>query len=370
MKEAHSYSAVLIGDILLCAWADFGFCLLFVVEVSGWFFVSDFVMYKYLALSGGGIKGLSLLGSLRLLEGLGLLSDVEEYVGSSIGGVLVTMLASGFTARDMFEISFAINPSDFVDYNFVEMFSRLGLESGEKIVKLFRSMLMMKMSPDVTFKEHSEITGKMLTLTGTCLNDKRLYYFNAVRSPNMKVIDALRITISFPIFFTPVEYDGKLFVDGAFLAPNPAIYFKGRGGGDESGSEFDWNKLLVLFSNTEQKFVESKAMLDDPALFLTNILNTFKVSYIEENIGEFVERGRVIIFDNNSFAMDFGLTDKDKFQLYLKGARITFQFMFGEGNGEGKEWGRVKLFGAFKRWKSFQGKMGGEKEREGEKGNQ
>jgi hypothetical protein len=328
-------------------------------------------MYKYLALSGGGIKGLSLLGSLRLLEGLGMLEEIEEYVGSSIGGVLVTMLASGFTARDMYEIFFAINPTDFVDYNFVEMFSRLGLESGDNIVKLFRSMLKMKMSPDVTFKEHRELTGKMLTLTGTCLNDKSLYYFNAERSPEMKVIDALRITISFPIFFTPVEYDGKLFVDGAFLAPNPAIYFRHRfrkKNGDWNGKEdgdIDWNKLLVLFSNTEQKFVESKAMLDDPALFLTNILNTFKVSYIEGNIGKFVEKGRVIVFDNNSFAMDFGLSDKDKFQLYLKGARITFQFMF--GNKKGMEWMRVLKYRAFKKWKNLQKNcqilMGEEKEK-------
>lgn len=298
-------------------------------------------MYKYLALSGGGIKGLSLLGSLQLLEGLGMLGDVKEYVGSSIGGVMATMLASGFSSKDMYEISFALNPSDFVDLNIVEVFGRLGLEDGGRIVKLFRSMLRMKMSPDVTFAEHYSVTGKKLTLTGTCLNDKRLYYFNAERTPAMKVIDAIRITISFPIFFTPVEYEGKLFVDGAFLAPNPAIYFRERG-----GEAFDWDRLLVLFSNTEQKYVETRAMLDNPSVFLTNILNTFKVSYIQNNVKDFVGRGRVIVFNNDSFAMDFSLTDKDKFKLYLKGVMVTFRYLIGN------EWERYEKMRAFKLWKS------------------
>lgn len=313
-------------------------------------------MYKYLAISGGGVKGLSMLGSLRMLEGLGLLDEVEEYIGSSIGGVLVTMLSMGFTSKEMCEIAFALNPGNFVDLNIVEIFNNLGLDDGSRIVKLFRSMLKMKggngngngngsgsgsgSGADITFLEHYEKTGKLVTLTGSCLNDKKLYYFNVRESPKMKIIDALRITLSFPIFFTPVVYNGKLFVDGAFLAPNPAIYYR------DVLDEKDWNRLLVLFSNTEMPYVTTESMTSDPTQYLANILNSFKATYIGGHIEDFIEKERVIVFNNSNFAMNFNLNDKEKFRLYMKGCVLTWLYLVGA------EWERIEKWKAFKKLKS------------------
>ena len=268
------------------------------------------------------------------------------------------MLSLGLSAKDIVEISFNLEPDNFINMNIVEIFDNLGLENGDKIVKLFRSMIKLKChSADLTFKEHYELTGgKILTLTGTCLNDKKVYYFNKNRTPDMKIIDALRITISFPIFFTPVQYDGKLFIDGAFLAPNPAIYFSDEGGREKDGmGKIDWNRLVVLMSSGECTDVATEALLGDPTVYLTNILNTFKHSYLENHMGKVIKKGRAIIVNNNSFAMDFGLTRKAKFHLYLNGVKATVAHMFKTGrggeSGDGCEYERLCLFRAFEKLK-------------------
>lgn len=59
---------------------------------------------KVLTLSGGGGKGAALPGAVRALERSGVLADVTEVTGASVGSMTAAMLASGVTADDFEEI--------------------------------------------------------------------------------------------------------------------------------------------------------------------------------------------------------------------------------------------------------------------------
>ena len=47
---------------------------------------------------------------------------------------------------------------------------------------------------------------KKLILTGTCLNTKNVEYFSYKTHPEMKLIDAIRITVSIPLIYNKVEF--------------------------------------------------------------------------------------------------------------------------------------------------------------------
>ena len=319
-------------------------------------------MYKYLAVSGGGVKGVTLIGGLTVLHKLGLLNEVEEYVGSSIGGVLVTLLSLGFTPSELYHITVNIDATRFMNVNFIEALDRLGLDKGDKVVKLFRSIMKIKGAPDMTFAEHYKISGgKLLTLSGTCINDQQLYFFNKDTFPNLRVIDAVRATIGFPLFFTPMKLlvpiggfdarygrdirifkDGvdvsdvevvdsgrfeffveRMFIDGAFLSPNPAKFYEGR--------DIDLRKLVILMNHCEHKYVGNDQFGNNPLDFLTTILNTFKMSYVAHHLVGFEDR--VIKFYSNEFPMNFAISREKKFKMYSRGCLGALLWMFSAVKG-------------------------------------
>ena len=53
-------------------------------------------VYEKLVISGGGIKGLSGLGALQYLEDNKLLESINTYIGTSIGGIILYLLAIGY----------------------------------------------------------------------------------------------------------------------------------------------------------------------------------------------------------------------------------------------------------------------------------
>lgn len=56
----------------------------------------------------------------------------------------------------------------------------------------------------VTFKEQYEKNGLELVITGTDVASKKIYYFSYRTTPDMPIVDAIRVTISLPIAFKPI----------------------------------------------------------------------------------------------------------------------------------------------------------------------
>jgi predicted acylesterase/phospholipase RssA len=86
----------------------------------------------------------------------------------------------------------------------------------------------------INFKEFSEVHKLDLVLTGTNIETMKSQYFSRELTPDFKVVDALRISMSFPFAFKPVrisksdygsqEYVGT-WIDGGVLNNNPVHAF-------------------------------------------------------------------------------------------------------------------------------------------------
>lgn len=85
---------------------------------------------------------------------------------------------------------------------------------------------------DITFSQLEKLNQdfpdwnlKSLYVTGTNLTNGSLKVFSAETDPNMKVVDAVRITMSFPFGFEPVEYQGHYYADGGIADNYPMHIF-------------------------------------------------------------------------------------------------------------------------------------------------
>ena len=104
-----------------------------------------------------------------------------------------------------------------------------GLYSPEPIIDIINLFMTKKnVNPEITFNELFKLTSSKIFITGTCINYINLYYFSVDHSPDMKVIDAIRISISIPIFFKPFFYDNKYLIYCACINNYQIYLFKDK----------------------------------------------------------------------------------------------------------------------------------------------
>lgn len=186
-----------------------------------------------LAIQGGGIKLITAIGALRILEQKDLMKGINKLAGSSAGAIICVLLNIGFTADEIESTVFSQTSSIVHDFFLkipYHLLFNYGLYTGNKMIKYIQTLFTEKgFDLDITFSQLYEKTGKTLVLTGTSLNTMDTFYFNYHTMPDMKVIDALRISISIPIYFTSVEYKindiTHIMVDGGTLQNFPIYYF-------------------------------------------------------------------------------------------------------------------------------------------------
>jgi predicted acylesterase/phospholipase RssA len=77
---------------------------------------------------------------------------------------------------------------------------------------------------DITFQQFFDLTKKNIICTVCCLTDKIATYFQVKSHPDMKVLLAVRMSISIPCYFIPVTWNDKLYIDGVIVDPYPIHY--------------------------------------------------------------------------------------------------------------------------------------------------
>lgn len=192
-----------------------------------------------LVVVGGGIKIYALVGSIMELEKTVPLSQINRYIGSSSGAIISLLLNLGLNGKELLDFT-NISNAKKVDERFLgfpNYFRQLynlkkyfGLNRSTVIENTIKEILIKKgYSTDCTFLDLYNKTNKTLTITGTSISDRDTYYFNYITMPTMKIVDAISISTSYPIFFTAKSYliDGKMhvFADGGIIDNFPILYY-------------------------------------------------------------------------------------------------------------------------------------------------
>lgn len=184
-------------------------------------------MFKRVILSGGAVPALSFFGSLQYLEHVGLLSGVDTFVGSSAGSVVGFLTILGYTPHESCEFFMSTGVSthmltelDVFDAMFGQQtcLDTLGLDDGSRWLAFLGDAVETKLNcRDLTFAELAKITGKVFVVCVTNLTKVRREYLSVDTAPDMSVVLAVRMSLSIPIMYVPILYEGSLYVDGSLL---------------------------------------------------------------------------------------------------------------------------------------------------------
>ena len=177
---------------------------------------------KTLVVPGGFIKGVIMLGIISELEDLKLLEDVTEYIGTSVGAVISLLLSIKYNSREILEFvnGYLIKDvQDAVVKSIKEFGSQKFFMDNSFIVEHIKKMIENKnLDPDMTLSDHFNLTNKIISCTSHVIDMKsensETKFLSYHTQPNLRCIDALKMSFSIPFLFDIIEINDSLYIDG------------------------------------------------------------------------------------------------------------------------------------------------------------
>lgn len=207
-----------------------------------------------LVLGSGGARGLAHIGVIRWLEENKFV--IKSIAGCSIGSLIGGVYAAGKLdqlEKWMLSIN-KLNIATLLDLSWASG----GIFKGDKIINTLIDLL-----EDIQIENLSipftAVAADIITEKEVWINSGSLF-------------DAIRASVSLPLFFTPVKYKGSILIDGGVLNPVPiaptfnddtdltiAVNLGGALLNDniEVKNEIDENKGDILFQQGIKKFIKS-----------------------------------------------------------------------------------------------------------------
>jgi len=189
--------------------------------------------FRNLVFEGGGVKGIAYVGAMQVLKEKGILSGIRRVGGTSAGAINAALFALGYTPAQQRTIIKNLEFKNFLDdsWGVVRDGNRLTDKFGWYKGNFFHEWVAGHVKkrlgdPNATFSNLKEDGKPDLFVYGTNLSTSFGEVFSHEHTPNMRIADAVRITMSIPLFFTAVRNArNDVYVDGGVLNNYPVKLF-------------------------------------------------------------------------------------------------------------------------------------------------
>jgi NTE family protein len=189
--------------------------------------LNAYSQYTNLALEGGGMKGLAYSGAFEVLDSIGITQHIERVAGTSSGAMNGMLISIGYSGKEITHLNLIKNFGKYSQVGIpilsglIRFYRTYGYYKTDRfMVDLAQAMRYKGISPDITFIELHKLRSsnpkiKDLYIAGANLTDQKLEVFSHRTYPNMKIIDAVKISISIPLYYEAI-----------FMQPNGSIVHK------------------------------------------------------------------------------------------------------------------------------------------------
>ena len=176
--------------------------------------------FTRLVLSGGGPKGLAILGALHYVDENKGLGDIQEYWTTSVGSIIGLLLLIGYTPFEAFHQFFMLehfaDPTTFDIQSILETSALCPIEIfGQKVRHFIEKKL--GTGADPTFFDLYKQFGKKIHIIGANIDTMRGECFDVDSHPLMKIVDAIEISCDLHYIFTKKQFGGHTYVDGGLI---------------------------------------------------------------------------------------------------------------------------------------------------------
>lgn len=193
--------------------------------------------FRNLVFEGGGVKGIAYVGALQVLEEKGILPDIIRVGGTSAGAINAVLVGLNYTPAETRQILNKMNFEKFMDEDFGlfrdvdRLLSEFGWYKGDYFRQWISELIAQKTgNPNVTFdqvqKQKTRKGFRDMYFMGTNISTHFAEVFSHEHTPRMCVADAVRISMSIPLFFASRRSPrGDVYVDGGVLDNYPVKIF-------------------------------------------------------------------------------------------------------------------------------------------------
>lgn len=293
--------------------------------------------YNTLAISGGAIKGVAFLGVFKKIEELMLerslaeskcdfneeecdmpLFNIKTICAVSVGTIFSLTYLLKYTYLEMLEEVLNKKFDELKDIRIMNLVNKYGLDNGNKIILWLQELMTRKnIDYNITLKDFYEITNIDFQIMATNLNKYCYKKFNHIETPSVKVLDAIRMSISVPFLFTINEYEGDIMVDGGLIDNYPIKIFK-----------HNLENVLgfKLVNNGELEDHDVNEDINDIESYIYHILSCYVVQKEKNNINEFAKCTVYIHTEGITQSINFSLTPNEKNRLIEIGYNSIHNF--------------------------------------------
>jgi NTE family protein len=258
-------------------------------------------------LAGGGTRLPTHIGVLQALKELDI--NFSHIVGVSGGSIIASLYATGLTIEEIKHIAITTNYNQFKGFSLISLLRKGGLSSGDIFEQWVDQHLAGKKFIDLDYNLH---------IVATDVKTGRPVIFNRDRTPGMKISLAVRFSMSIPLVFSFKKFGKHLMVDGSILS--------------EDALHRDWAKdgtpVLCFRLRGEHEYDELKTNGFFPIVnYVTLLIRTFMTTISREYINDAFWHSTIIINTGLSSAVDFGMSEEKKLQLFDIGYQTAMEIV-------------------------------------------
>jgi predicted acylesterase/phospholipase RssA len=268
-------------------------------------------------LSGGGICAMAHVGALIELSNRIPLKAIKEWMGVSAGSLVAMCLCIGFTLDELYKVCIEFDFTNIKEYDSVPgWLLHFGIDTGEKLHKLIEACLHVKgLSSDFTFKECYEKFGKSLRIVASDLNDAKSITYCPKLTPDYKIANAVRASMSYPYYFQPFicPVSGHHLADGGVISNYPlfvlpkeehlrtlSILIRTSVEAHEDLMKLDLEELImrpIKIILTERTSIEARFYDSQCIQIKLGDLNILEFSFDEKTKNFIVEKGKQAVIE-------------------------------------------------------------------------
>lgn len=185
---------------------------------------------KHLVISGGGPSMIQVLGAIQHLEEKEFicLKNIETIYGTSAGAIVGVFLCLGF---DWETINDYIIKRPWHDVfpikvqSLLEAYTKKGLFGISTIKKCFKPLLDAKdISMNINLEEFFNLSHIELHFFSFEINEYKIHDISYLTHPKLSLMQAIHMTCSLPVLFSPVCVEDKCYIDGGVFCNYPLNY--------------------------------------------------------------------------------------------------------------------------------------------------
>jgi len=268
--------------------------------------------YNKIILSGGAIKGFSILGSLQYLYEHQLINNVNKYVGTSVGSGILYLLAIGYTP---IEIIVKILTSQFLKKMQLNIFSLTqgyGAYDWNVIEEFLKNLTLDKIGRFISLNELYTDFNKEIIFVTYNYSMNRTEYISYHNHPNMQCLTAIRMSCNLPIIFSQFKYLNCYYLDGG-MTNNFAINKIEEG-----------DNTIAINTNFQGEIKNKDTDKFKIHEYIYNIICKFVNTEGKKNINNVHLNCDIInIKKTDVSSIDFSITTQTKLNMFSYGYQIT-----------------------------------------------